>query len=309
MHVISASRRTDIPAFYTEWLMNRVRAGFCHWLNPFSSQVYRVSLDPQDVIAVVLWTRNPAPLLPHLPDLAARGLRCCAHVTLTGYGPPLETHNPAPEAVLRAFERLAARIGPDYALWRYDPIVISSLTPPAYHLERFASLAARLDGVTRRCTVSFVTPYGKVERNLRKLTQQHGIRFDPPEDRRALLAGMVQAAAGHGIRLYSCCEDDYRLVPGMERGRCVDPDLLARLTGDATLSLAPRPTRPLCGCVESVDIGAYDTCVFGCAYCYATHSRAAALRRTASHDPADSLLMRPAHWKGIEPDSLIAVQP
>ena len=100
MTVISASRRTDIPAFYAEWFLNRVRAGFCHWSNPFSGQIYRAALAPDDVTAFVFWTRNPRPLMRHLPELDARGYRYYFHVTLTGYGRPLETHNPNPEAVI-----------------------------------------------------------------------------------------------------------------------------------------------------------------------------------------------------------------
>jgi DNA repair photolyase len=307
MTVISASRRTDIPAFYSEWLLNRVRAGFCHWTNPFSGQVYRVGLGPEDVTAFVLWTRNPRPLLRHLPELDARGYRYTFHFTLTGYGRPLETHNPDPQAAIAAFRTLALHAGPEFVVWRYDPIVISTRTPLAYHRQRFAELAAQLEGSTRRCTYSFLDFYGKTRRNLAAVTAQHGYHFREPTvlERQDLLEDLSAIAAQHGMTLVSCCEEDYTTIPRVYRGSCVDLDLLSRLTGQPALALKPHPTREHCGCVRSVDIGSYDTCLFGCTYCYATNSRSAAQRQRAAHDPHDTILNRPERLRGQNLDALI----
>jgi hypothetical protein len=298
MRIISASRRTDIPAFYSEWFMNRIRAGFCHWSNPFSGQVYRISLRPEDVRAIVFWTRNPAPLIPRLPELT-NTYKISFHYTLIGYGRPLESHNPAVETALDTFCALSDVLSPDFVMWRYDPIVISCITPPGYHLERFAYLAERLAGATRRCTYSFIDFYNKTKRNLNRLD---GITFEElaPPERVDLLARMAEIAARHGIELVSCCED----VPGIRRGGCIDLDLIRRVTGEADLTIPDRPTRPHCGCIESVDIGSYDTCLFGCAYCYATKDRAAALQRHAEHDPQDSILIRPPQLRGVDLEGL-----
>lgn len=307
MTVISASRRTDIPAFYSEWLLNRVRAGFCHWTNPFSGQVYRVGLGPEDVTAFVLWTRNPRPLLRHLPELDARGYRYTFHFTLTGYGRPLETHNPDPQAAIAAFRTLALHAGPEFVVWRYDPIVISTRTPLAYHRQRFAELAAQLEGSTRCCTYSFLDFYGKTRRNLAAVTAQHGYHFREPTvlERQDLLEDLSAIAEQHGMTLVSCCEEDYTTIPRVYRGSCVDLDLLSRLTGQPALALKPHPTREHCGCVRSVDIGSYDTCLFGCTYCYATNSRSAAQRQRAAHDPHDTILNRPERLRGQNLDALI----
>ncbi|MCZ2097685.1 MAG: DUF1848 domain-containing protein [Anaerolineae bacterium] len=307
MTVISASRRTDIPAFYSEWLLNRVRAGFCHWTNPFSGQVYRVGLGPEDVTAFVFWTRNPRPLLRHLPELDARGYRYTFHFTLTGYGRPLETHNPDPQAAIAAFRTLALHAGPEFVVWRYDPIVISTRTPLAYHRQRFAELAAQLEGSTRRCTYSFLDFYGKTRRNLAAVTAQHGYHFREPTvlERQDLLEDLSAIAEQHGMTLVSCCEEDYTTIPRVYRGSCVDLDLLSRLTGQPALALKPHPTREHCGCVRSVDIGSYDTCLFGCTYCYATNSRSAAQRQRAAHDPHDTILNRPERLRGQNLDALI----
>lgn len=307
MTVISASRRTDIPAFYSEWLLNRVRAGFCHWTNPFSGQVYRVGLGLEDVTAFVFWTRNPRPLLRHLPELDARGYRYTFHFTLTGYGRPLETHNPDPQAAIAAFRTLALHAGPEFVVWRYDPIVISTRTPLAYHRQRFAELAAQLEGSTRRCTYSFLDFYGKTRRNLAAVTAQHGYHFREPTvlERQDLLEDLSAIAEQHGMTLVSCCEEDYTTIPRVYRGSCVDLDLLSRLTGQPALALKPHPTREHCGCVRSVDIGSYDTCLFGCTYCYATNSRSAAQRQRAAHDPHDTILNRPERLRGQNLDALI----
>lgn len=286
MRIISASRRTDIAAFYSRWFLNRVRAGFCEVVNPFGGQVSRVSLAAGECAGIVFWTRYPAPLIPHLGELRARGYRFYFHVTITGYGRPLEARNPAQGRALEAFRMLSGAIGPDLALWRYDPIVLSGATGPDVHLRRFEALARELAGHTRRCYFSFVDYYGKTRRNLAAIGGLHAAEPDP-ESRAELVRRLDAVAAARGITLYSCCED--ALAGGrVQKAHCVESDLLTPNDG-----FKPKPTREQCGCVESVDIGAYDTCRFGCAYCYATNSWEAAARRAARHDPAAPALWRP----------------
>ena len=304
--IISASRRSDIPAFYSRWLLRRLAEGICDWIHPFTGRVERVSLRPEDCLALVLWTRNPAPLLPALGDLDATGHVTCFQVTLTGYPGELESHNPGLELSLRRLRDLAERVGPERVTWRYDPIVSSSCTPAAFHLERFAAIARGLQGTVRRVTFSFVDAYGKTRRNFERVSREHGVRFfEPtPGERRDLVLRLRDIAAHHGMQLYACCEDDL-LGEGIEKGHCIDGDLVRELRPDVSEALKRRPTRRQCGCTESVDIGAYDTCSFGCAYCYATRSRSVALTRLREHDPTDTLLWRPPRLRqGIRgPDS------
>ncbi len=301
MRVISASRRTDIPAFYSRWFMNRVRAGYCHWLNPFGGQVQRVSLAPNDVLAVVFWTRSFRPLLPHVPELRERGLPCYVHTSLTGYPRELETHNPPLDAAVASFRETAAAIGSQFVHWRYDPIVISARTPAAYHIEQFDRISERLAGSTSRCYFSFVDRYGKTERGLARVEREHGLGLvDPTRDeQRALVHRLRDIAARRGITLYACCESGL-VGDGIKESRCIDLDTVKLLRRGRDLTLKRAPTRAACGCVEAVDIGAYDLCLFGCAYCYATNSRAAAERRHREHDPEDSLLWRPAALRGVD---------
>ncbi len=297
--VLSCSRRTDIPAFYTPWLMNRLRAGFCHALNPFGGQVYRVSTRPEDVIALVFWTRNPGPLKPHLDELDARGYAFYFTVTITGYPAAFEAHSPPLPAALRAFQEFSDRLSPLRMRWRYDPIVLSSATPPDYHLRRFEALSRALEGYTTHCTFSFVQFYGKTTRNLENAARQAAIELQRPEleEQVTLARKLAEMARARGMSFASCCDD--RLAgEGIIKSRCVDPDLIQAIAPGRAGELKPRPTRPDCGCAASVDIGAYDTCLFDCAYCYATSSPAAARRRRAMHDPQDSLLWRPESLRG-----------
>lgn len=299
--IISASRRTDIPAFYSRWLLNRLCEGFCHWLNPFSGQVYRVSLRPEDVLAIVFWTRNPRPLLPHLERLREEGYFSYFHFTINGYPREIETHNPPLAAVIETFHRVAELVSPEFVHWRYDPIVLSDRTPPEYHLQRFDELSRALAGSTRRCYFSFMDTYGKTQRNLARVAREHGIRFWEPDiaAQRELVRGLRDIAAERGITLYACCEE-HLVGEGVEASHCVDLDTVRALRGDADLHLKHAPTRAECGCVESVDIGAYDTCAFGCTYCYATSSRDAALRRLREHNPKDTVLWRPPSLRGVD---------
>jgi len=298
--IISASRRTDIPAFYTNWFMNRIRAGFCHWINPFGGQVYRVSLRPNDCLGIVFWTRDPRPLMPHLRFLTSEGYRFYFHFTINGYPRILEPHRPPVEEAITVFKRLSDAVSPELILWRYDPIVLSTATPATYHLKQFHYLAANLSGYTRSCYFSFVNLYTKTQRNLQKVEERHGLSFYElgPEKQLELARQLQAIAEAYGIKLYSCC-NDLLVGAGIQKARCVDRSSLDG-PDSQSVCLRPAPTRRGCGCLESVDIGAYNTCVNGCIYCYATNSRKAALKRLRSHDPCDTVLWRPSTLRQLD---------
>jgi hypothetical protein len=299
--ILSISRRTDIPAFYTEWFVNRVQAGFCHWMNPFGGQVYRVSLRPEDCLALVFWTRNVRPLLPHVRELHERGFRFYFHYTVTGYPRGIDAYSPPQRAAVAAARRLAEEIGPDLVMWRYDPVVFSSATPAGYHLERFEALAAGLKGATHRCYVSFLDLYGKTERNLRRLKDRAGLelRRPDPQEQHELLARFVEIAHTNDMTVHVCCDRapaDLRV----EQAHCIDPGIIRSLRPDMATPLRAVPSRPGCGCIHAVDIGAYDTCTFGCVYCYATNSRETALSLKRRHDSNDTILWRPDTLRGVD---------
>jgi len=293
--IISASRRSDIPALYAAWFINRIRAGMCTVPNPFNPrQVAQISLRPEDVDVIVFWTRYPRPLLPYLDELDARGYRYYVQVTVLGYPRPLDARVPPLDAVVLACGELAARIGPERVIWRYDPIVLSSLTDAGHHRRVFKRIAAALDGKTRRCVVSLVDPYRKTARRAQLLAAQGVALYDEAATEAAietLMPDLVGIAAGHGIEMVSCAETvDLRRF-GVRPGKCVDDDLIRRLFGIVVDGRKDPAQRAACGCVVSRDIGMYDSCTFGCAYCYAVSDLERARRNRARHDPAGPSLL------------------
>lgn len=284
--IISASRRTDIPAFYADWFMNRIRAGFCQVSNPFHpSQVAQVSLRSEDVEVIVFWTRYPLPLLPHLAELDALRYRYYFQCTLTGYPRLLEPRLPPRQKLLQALWELAGCIGPDRIIWRYDPILLSMATDITFHRRNFAELAEALAGATRRVVISLFDPYRGAMRRLHKLAET-GLRVEVVAEITPaladLLCNLAEEAHAHGMEIAACAEP-WDLTPyGIASGKCIDDTLIARLFGiDVTHKKDPSQ-RPACGCVRSKDIGAYNTCRFGCLYCYASHGR---LPSPEHHDP------------------------
>lgn len=295
--IISASRRTDIPAFYATWFMHRVRAGFCTAPNPFNAnQIRYVSLRPEDVDAIVFWTRNPRPLLPALDELDARGYCYYFQFTILDNPRQLDPHTPPVAAAVATFRRLADRIGPERVIWRYDPIVLSSITDARFHQERYAWIAAQLRGYTTRSVISVVDDYRKAARRLQTLATQ-GVVFpkQPPEtlpEFAEVMRTLVAAAQQNDMEIMSCAEEIDLTGYGVQPGKCIDDELLARIFG-LQLGLRKDPgQRAACGCVVSCDIGMYDSCLFGCQYCYATSSFARAAANYAAHDPEAPSLRR-----------------
>jgi hypothetical protein len=295
--IISASRRTDIPVFYAAWFMHRIRAGFCTVPNPFNrSQVTRVSLLPEDVDVIVFWTRNPRPLFPHLAELDRRGYRYYFQYTLLDNPRPIDPKSPPVATAIKTFQELAALVGPSRVIWRYDPIVLSEATPPQFHAQAHARIAAALRGCTERNVISLVDIYRKAQGRLNQLRGQGidvtEIKPDAlPAAVGDLLQRMAQTAQGCSMEITSCAETLDLRPYGIGPGKCVDDGYIARTFG-LRLSLKKDPSqRQACGCVSSKDIGMYDSCLFGCQYCYATSSFAAAQRNHAQHDPQSPSLL------------------
>ncbi len=299
--IISASRRTDIPAFYAEWFVRRVRAGYCEVPNPMNpTQVASVSLRPEDVDVVVFWTRNPTPLLSHLPELDAAGFLYYFQYTLCGYGPPIEASNPPILAAIDAFKRLSSAVGRERVIWRYDPLVFSEMTTVDFHLKNFEVLSTSLRGFTRRCVVSIWDHYRKLGGRLEALSAQ-GIHVRQPEQAELdrLVPRLVELCAANGMELVSCAEEVNLEYYGVQRGKCVDDELIQRVFGREVCHKKDGSQRPACGCVQSRDIGMYNTCLFGCSYCYATTSFSTAAANRRKHDPDATSLVPPSVLRAV----------
>ncbi|WP_457791248.1 DUF1848 domain-containing protein [Anaeromassilibacillus sp. SJQ-5] len=285
--ILSASRRTDIPAFYGNWLMNRLRAGFLLVRNPRNPrQVSRIDLSPENVDCIVFWTKNPAPFLSRLSELDARGIPYYFQFTLTPYGPELEPGLPDKSAVADIFRRLADRLGTHRVLWRFDPILLNADWDVPRILDAFARLCRRLAGYTEQCTISFLDVYAKV----RPAVRSGRIRPPQPDDM-AALANTIGAIGGEaGLDVRACCEEmDWRPF-GIRPASCISRERVERVCGCPIQAKLHNGQRPHCGCVDSVDIGAYDTCRNGCVYCYANAGGGAVAAACARHDPLSPLL-------------------
>ncbi|MEO5374687.1 MAG: DUF1848 domain-containing protein [Alphaproteobacteria bacterium] len=282
--IISASYRTDIPAFYGAWFRRRLEAGFCRTVNPYGGQVSLVPLTGAEVDGFVFWTRNIEPFQDTLRMLRRSDQPFVVQYTVTGYPRALETSVVAAECSIDLIRGLAAEFGSRSVVWRYDPVVVTSLTPPEWHEATFTALAAALAGVVDEVVVSIAHIYRKTQRNMDAAARAHGFTWHDPadEEKRHLLTRLAAIASAHGMRLTLCGQAGL-LAPGVTAARCIDAERLSDVAG-RFISARARPHRP-CGCAQSRDIGDYDTCPHGCVYCYAVSSRTQAKRAFDLHDP------------------------
>lgn len=291
--IVSASYRTDIPAFHGVWLMNRLVVGHALVPNPYGGSPYSVSLRPGDVDGFIFWTRNIGPLADRLREIGEIA-PFMVQFTVTGAPRAIEPGVINRAAAIDQIRRLADRFGPRIVVWRYDPVIVTSLTPASWHRENFGRLATALAGAVDEVVMSFTQIYAKTRRNLDAAAHQQGFTWHDPADdeKRALIADLAGIAAGHGMRLTLCSQPGY-LAEGMAAARCIDAGRLSDIAG-RPVTARTKGNRAGCLCAESRDIGAYDTCPQGCAYCYAVSSRDKAKQFLAAHDPAAESLAVPS---------------
>lgn len=210
--IISVSRRTDIPAFYGEWFMNRIAEGYFYRINPFNTkQVKGYSLAVEDVDVLVFWTKNPKPFMRHIETLQKSGYRFYFQFTLNDYQRLLEPRIPPLEERISVFKELSSSIGRDRVIWRYDPIIVSSITPIEYHVDKIRVLSDRLKGYTNRLVISFMDFYGKVTNRLSKIASSNGITFEDIVNNNSnqlidLALNIKRVVDNVGIQIFTCAE-------------------------------------------------------------------------------------------------------
>ncbi|MGB8273697.1 MAG: DUF1848 domain-containing protein [Alphaproteobacteria bacterium] len=291
--IVSASYKTDIPAIYGRWFMNRLDAGYCSVTNPYGGQVARVSLARDDVDGFVFWTKNAGPFLDHLSEIRRRGFPFVVQYSINGYPRELEHSVPESARACEHMRRMAGTFGPDAVVWRYDPVLVTSLTARDWHRENFSRLARQLEGATNEVVISFAHFYAKTRRNLAAAARLFGFSWEDPEAdwKRRLAAELAQIAAGHAMTLGLCAQPEYREGEAYD-ARCIDAGRLSRIAG-RPIAAKLKGNRPGCACYASRDIGEYDTCTMGCVYCYAVRQRASARARFRAHDEAGAFLFEP----------------
>lgn len=267
--IISASRRTDIPSFYGDWFFNRVRAGFFLVRNPMNyHQVSRVEFAPHTTECIVFWTKYPAPdFVQNLSQLSEHGYPYYFQFTLTPYGRDIEASLPPKTEVLRAFVDLSKQIGRERLVWRYDPILLTDTYTAEFHINAFESFAQKLSPYTDTCVISFVDRYKKIQSRMENArVKELSLSI---EQMMYLASEIAQIAKKYGIDVEACCESIDFTKAGIKGAHCIDGDRINRMTGKNYAFTADKNQRTACGCVQSVDLGAYNTCQNGCVYCYA----------------------------------------
>jgi hypothetical protein len=280
--IISASRRTDIPALYSEWFLKRLEAGFAMMPNPRdSNRLGRVDLSPDVVDCIVFWTKNAAPMLNRLRQIETMGYPFYFQFTLTPYDQSVETNLPPKMKLVKTFKELASCIGAERVVWRYDPIMLDAGHSVHWHLEQFGQFCEKLCPFTRRCVLSFIDPYKSIGSGFQAV--EHGEML-------AIASGFSGIAARYRIELFTCAEEIDLKEYGIGHASCIDKELVEQIVGYRIMTQRDKNQRAACRCIESVDVGAYNTCVNGCAYCYATSSGNSARRQRQHHDPEAPML-------------------
>jgi len=310
--IISASRATDIPAFYSNWLINRLRKGWVLWRNPFNQKTKYISFS--NCRAIVFWTKNPIPLISRLREIDEMGIRYYFQFTLNNYEKEnLEPNVPPLENRIEAFKKLSDIIGREKVIWRFDPIIIRKELSTEEILRRIKYIGERIKGYTEKLVFSFVEilKYKKVKINLLKETKLFD-KIDINEAEATLSQKMEIAEGlakirdkwkteGWNLKLATCAEKIDFDIFDIEHNRCIDIELMKKIfyddknmtyyfnygrmpeSEDRTiaehLSLLvaddwkDKGQRKFCGCMKSKDIGMYNTCVHLCSYCYANSSK------------------------------------
>lgn len=284
--IISASRRTDIPAFYSEWFFNRIKEGFVDVRNPMNiHHVSRVALSPDVVDCIVFWTKDATPMINRLSEIS--NYKYYFQYTINSYDCSIECGVPRKEYIINNFIHLSKIIGSHNVIWRYDPIFKADGISIEYHILYFEEIAKRLCGYTDRCMISFVDLYKKIQKNVQSIGLQ-----EISEDEIYKIAGAFEMISKkYGIKIQSCSELVELSQYGITHGSCIDRNIIENLIG-AKLDVAKDSNqRKECGCVQSIDIGEYNTCQHACKYCYANFNQQRVDRRHTLHDPNSSLIV------------------
>ena len=284
--IISASRRTDIPTYYSEWFINRIKDGFVYVRNPMNAhQISKISLSPDVVDGIVFWTKNPVPMLDKLERL--KDYAYYFQFTVNSYGKDVEANIPSKnDIIVPAFQKLSNKIGSEKVIWRYDPIMLTSKYSIDYHVKYFNELAKRLSGYTNKCVISFVDLYRNTQIHLKDLD----VLPLGEKEMFELAERLVEIARKNNLIVESCAEKINLEQFGIQHGHCIDCDLFEKILKCKMNLSKDKNQRQECGCMESIDIGAYNTCKNGCKYCYANFSHNTVIKNTGLHNPNSPLL-------------------
>lgn len=282
--ILNTGSRTDIPAYYSDWFLNRIQAGYVLVRNPYyPSQITKYLLNPEVIDLIVFCTKNPRPMLDNISQLSPFNMFW--FVTITPYGQEVEPHVPPKEQVIKSFQQLSELIGNRRMSWRYDPIFITDTYSMDYHIEQFAQMANALSGYTQQCVVSFIDLYQKTKRNF------PGIRSVTYQEQEQLISAFSKIARENDLQIHLCCENAQLVRENVDADGCMSKAVLEKALGCKLNVPKKKMARKECACLLGADIGAYNTCDHGCLYCYANYDRATVEKNMKLHNPSSPLLI------------------
>ena len=285
--ILSASRRTDIPAFYAQWFVNRVREGFVLVRNPMNyHQVSKISLEPDVVDCIVFWTKNAEPLLPYIDEISQK-YAFYFQYTLNAYDRDIEPVTCNLQDKIKVFQTLSKKIGKEKIIWRYDPILISDKYSIEWHINQFKSVAENLHSYTEQCVFSFIDLYDRTKDNLKEIN----ISAPTIQKINQIAKNFSEIAHKYGLTIKTCAEVINLDGFGIKHGCCIDPQLISQIINSPISAKKDKNQRDICGCVESIDIGQYNTCRHGCKYCYANFNPQSVCTFSKQHDVTSSMLV------------------
>ena len=283
--IISASRRTDIPAFFSEWFMKRIEAQYAYVRNPMNiHQVSKISLTPDIVDCIVFWSKNPKPIISKLDTL--NEYMYYFQFTLNAYDKDIEENLPSLDDRIHTFQVLSDLIGRQRVIWRYDPIILNRHYSISWHIEKFEYIANQLCKYTEKVTISFIDLYTKISNNIKG----KNICELSYEQKDTIAKRLSEIAHSHNLKIDTCAEDIDLSAYGIDHARCIDDKLIAKLLHCAIDADKDKNQRLECGCAASIDLGYYNTCENGCSYCYANHNIDVRRRNLAAYDSGSPLL-------------------
>lgn len=283
--IINTGGRTDTVQYYTEWLLKRFEEGYVLSRNPlFTNKVTRYELTPENVDCVIFCSKNYTPILSHIGEITER-FNTYFHYTITAYGKDIEPVVPSIEESIDTLLALEKIVGKKRIAWRYDPILLTKDYTVKRHLETFEYMAGKLHRYVDRCIFSFVEMYKKLEHNMPEII------LLTDEDRKELAEGLGNIAAKYNLFIQTCGTNGDYSKYGINQSGCMTLEMLGNANSVKFRDLKHKGLRQGCHCIESRDIGAYDTCLNGCKYCYANKNPHIAYENYKLHDTNSPLLM------------------
>ncbi len=282
--IISASRRTDIPSYYSEWFLSRLKAGYVLTRNPFNySQVFKLPLDKESTDCIVFWTKDACNMLSKLDILDDMGYKYYFQFTVTPYDKMIEPNLRDKAQICNNFINISKKIGKEKVLWRYAPIILNNELDTRYHKIKFAQMCERFQGYTDTVTISFVQKSPKLKTDI--------IRDISDVEMIDLAMFIGETAKYYGMQAKVCCSSLDLSLYGVEKSSCISKERIVKVCGYDIDIKHDKKQREGCGCVQSVDIGSYNSCINGCVYCYANYNTPTTRRNYDFHDPTGEMMI------------------